>query len=60
MNSLKGINEILKAHKEDLYKKYKVTEIGVFGSIVRGEQKKRRSNTANTAQTFGFWRRGIG
>jgi len=41
MNSLKGINEILKAHKEDLYKKYKVTEIGVFGSIARGEQKKR-------------------
>ena len=41
MNSLKGINEILKAHKEDLYKKYKVTEIGVFGSIVKGEQKKR-------------------
>lgn len=41
MNSLKGINEILKAHKEDLYKKYKVTEIGVFGSFVRGEHKKR-------------------
>lgn len=41
MNSLKGINEVLKAHKEDLYKKYKVTEMGVFGSIVRGEQKKR-------------------
>jgi hypothetical protein len=40
MNSLKGINEVLKAHKEDLYKKYKVTEMGVFGSIVRGEQKK--------------------
>ena len=41
MNSLKGINEILKAHKEDLYQKYSVVEIGVFGSIVRGEQKKR-------------------
>jgi len=41
MNSLKGINEILKAHKEDLYRKYSVVEIGVFGSIVRGEQKKR-------------------
>ncbi|MBS3918384.1 MAG: nucleotidyltransferase family protein [Deltaproteobacteria bacterium] len=34
------MNEVLKAHKEDLYKKYKVTEMGVFGSIVRGEQKK--------------------
>jgi predicted nucleotidyltransferase len=42
MNSLKSINEILKAHKEDLYRKYSVVEIGVFGSIVRGEQKKRR------------------
>jgi len=41
MNTLKGINEILKAHKEDLYKKYKVTEIGIFGSFVRGEHKKR-------------------
>ena len=41
MNTLKGINEILKAHKEDLYKKYKVTEIGIFGSFVRGEYKKR-------------------
>jgi predicted nucleotidyltransferase len=41
MNSLKNINEILKAHKEDLYRKYSVVEIGVFGSIVRGEQKKR-------------------
>jgi hypothetical protein len=41
MNSLKDINEILKEHKEELYKKYKVTEIGVFGSVVRGEQKKR-------------------
>ncbi|MBM4307210.1 MAG: nucleotidyltransferase family protein [Deltaproteobacteria bacterium] len=41
MNSLKGINEILKANKEDLYQKYSVIEIGVFGSIVRGEEKKR-------------------
>ncbi|MGB9627711.1 MAG: nucleotidyltransferase family protein [Thermodesulfobacteriota bacterium] len=41
MNSLKEINEILKAHKQELYEKYKVTEIGVFGSMVRGEQKKR-------------------
>jgi predicted nucleotidyltransferase len=41
MNSMKEINEILKAHKEELYKKYSVIEIGVFGSLVRGEQKKR-------------------
>ncbi len=41
MLSIKEINEILKAHKEKLYRKYSVVEIGVFGSIVRGEQKKR-------------------
>ena len=39
--SLKEVNEILKEHKEELYKKYKVKEIGIFGSFVRGEQKKR-------------------
>ena len=41
MNSVKDINKILKAHKEELYKKYSVIKIGVFGSLVRGEQKKR-------------------
>ena len=41
MLSIKEINEILKAHKEELYQKYSVVEIGVFGSIVRGEQKRR-------------------
>ena len=41
MRSFEEINVILKEHKEELYKKYKVKEIGVFGSIVRGEQKKR-------------------
>jgi len=39
--SLKEIHEILKAHKKDIREKYKVKEIGVFGSYVRGEQKKR-------------------
>ncbi len=41
MKSLKEINEILKAHKKELYEKYKVTEIGVFGSVVRGELKRK-------------------
>jgi len=41
MPSLKEIDEILKAHKEEFYQKYSVVEIGIFGSIVRGEQKKR-------------------
>lgn len=39
--SLKEIHEILKAHKKDIHEKYKVKEMGVFGSYVRGEQKKR-------------------
>ncbi len=39
--SLEEINSILKEHKEELYEKYKVKEIGIFGSFVRGEQKKR-------------------
>ncbi|HLF86675.1 MAG TPA: nucleotidyltransferase domain-containing protein, partial [Nitrospiria bacterium] len=41
MKSLKEMEEILRGHKEELLKKYKVKEIGMFGSFVRGEQKKR-------------------
>ena len=41
MQSIKEINEVLRKHKEELYKKYKVKEIGIFGSIIRGEQRKR-------------------
>jgi len=40
----KGIEEIkgiLKRHKEEVSKKYKVSEIGIFGSFVRGDQGKR-------------------
>ena len=32
---------ILSRHKKDLSERYKVNEIGIFGSHVRGEQKKR-------------------
>jgi predicted nucleotidyltransferase len=31
------ILQILKQHKEELYKKYGVKEIGIFGSFARGE-----------------------
>jgi predicted nucleotidyltransferase len=31
----------LKKHKAEVVRDYKVKEIGVFGSVVRGEQKKR-------------------
>ena len=41
MKSPKKIEEILKEHKKDLAEKYKVKEIGLFGSYVRGDQKKR-------------------
>jgi uncharacterized protein len=40
MKSLKEIREILAEHKGELKKKYKVKEISIFGSFVRGEQKK--------------------
>lgn len=39
--SLKEINKVLTEYKKDISEKYKVREIGVFGSYVRGEQKKR-------------------
>jgi predicted nucleotidyltransferase len=40
MKSLEEIKRILQQHKEELRAKYKVKEIGVFGSYVRGQQKK--------------------
>ncbi|MGB9730056.1 MAG: nucleotidyltransferase family protein [Thermoprotei archaeon] len=41
MKSLEEIKNILAGHKEELRRKFKVKEIGIFGSFVRGEQKKR-------------------
>ncbi|MGB9716646.1 MAG: nucleotidyltransferase family protein [Thermodesulfovibrionales bacterium] len=41
MKTLEEVKEILKRHKDEVVKEYKVKEIGIFGSIVRGEQKKR-------------------
>lgn len=40
MKDLKQIQSILSKNKEELRRKYKIKEIGVFGSYVRGEQKK--------------------
>ena len=39
MKDLAEIKQILQAQKPYLYEKYGVTEIGVFGSYVRGEQR---------------------
>jgi len=41
MKSLNEINQIIKEHKPELEEKFKVKEIGVFGSYVKGEQNKR-------------------
>ncbi|MEE8329510.1 MAG: nucleotidyltransferase family protein [Thermodesulfovibrionia bacterium] len=41
MTTLKEIKEILEKHKEEVSREYKVNEIGIFGSFVRGKQKKR-------------------
>ena len=39
MTNLAKIRQILQAQKPYLYQEYGVTEIGVLGSYVRGEQK---------------------
>ena len=39
MTELERVKKILQARKAYLYQEYGVTEIGVFGSYVRGEQK---------------------
>jgi hypothetical protein len=41
MKTIDEIKGILKEHKKEVSQKYKVREIGIFGSFVRGEQKKR-------------------
>jgi uncharacterized protein len=35
------IKGVLKEHKKEVCRKYRVSKIGIFGSHVRGEQKKR-------------------
>jgi len=40
MKTIKEIKGILRNHIEELRQKYKVKEIAIFGSYVRGEQKE--------------------
>ena len=40
MKNLKQIQNILASSKPELRKRYKVRELGIFGSYSRGEQKK--------------------
>jgi predicted nucleotidyltransferase len=44
MKTIEEIIRILKEHKEELRDRFKVKEIGVFGSYVRGEQKRKGSD----------------
>ena len=39
MKSIQEIKKTLEQHKEELKGRYKIKEIGIFGSYVRGEQK---------------------
>ena len=41
MKTLKKIEKILKENKAILAERFKVQEIGIFGSYVRGEQKEK-------------------
>jgi len=41
MKTVEEIKQILAVHKGELREKFKVKEIGVFGSTIRGERKKK-------------------
>lgn len=39
MKQLEEIQKTVKAHKKEMNENYKIKEIGIFGSYLRGEQK---------------------
>ncbi|MFQ5865548.1 MAG: nucleotidyltransferase family protein [bacterium] len=41
MKTLEEIRELIKEHKQELEKEYKVKEIALFGSYVRGDQDEK-------------------
>lgn len=41
MEPYKKIINTIKKHKKELSERYKIKEIGIFGSYVRGEEKKK-------------------
>ncbi len=41
VTSVEEARTTLREHKDEVVRRYHVSEIGVFGSFVRGEQKKR-------------------
>lgn len=38
---LEEVIETLSRNKRNLFKEYKIRELGIFGSVIRGEQKRR-------------------
>jgi predicted nucleotidyltransferase len=38
MKSRQEIQDIIQSHKQELFRKYPITEIGIFGSYARDEQ----------------------
>lgn len=41
MKTFEELKEILTSHKEELREKYKIKEIGIFGSCLSGEAKEK-------------------
>ena len=41
MKTLEEIKETIKQHRQELEEKYKVKNIAIFGSYIRGEQNKK-------------------
>ncbi|MEW6108209.1 MAG: nucleotidyltransferase family protein [Nitrospirota bacterium] len=41
MKKIDRIKNIIIQHKDELRDKYKILEIGIFGSYIRGEQKRK-------------------
>jgi uncharacterized protein len=41
VENIDEVKAVLKEHRAEVVQKYRVREIGVFGSFVRGEQKRR-------------------
>jgi len=41
MKGIENIKKILAEHRDELRREHKIVEIGIFGSFIRGEQKRK-------------------
>lgn len=41
MRKIDKVKKILTEHRDELRREYKIIEMGIFGSYIRGEQKKK-------------------